>query len=995
MHSKWIYFFVALVISSLLTLPAHMVIAQGTRPYLSVDQLSEQTLSSVQPVTSLLSSGPDHFGYIWDDSVPFTWLDTSAGTDTGFAGDAAGQATGLISLPFPFKYYENTYDHLYIAAPGYLAFAQAFEWKGLDSIPAPSEPNNIIAPYWSPTTIGPGSWVHYDTGGSAPERYFVVEWHAVTGAAPFTGSYIFEVILHENGDIVFQYLSMSYSSGIWVGASGIENADGLDGLSYLASGEHASYNKAVRFIRPTPSDRLLLYPPVQSGLTTTAFQFSILNIGETGTDTFDLSAVSALPFKFYAADGNSLLSDSDGDMIVDTGPLARGEAANIIVRFSPEEVAKPGDDESFELIASSSLEPVKSKTAHLFLYVPADFINVFVDASDGAMSLVSLNTQAGISIEKVTGGNYSGHDMAVITLPDRKYLYTWSRNYYRAGALMQDIEYVLLDQNGNIQRSITKLVDNSGAALRTDDDSPSVTVAPDGTLGLAWRRWSYNSSTAQFNYNVYFATLDASGNLLSGPTNVTGNTIWSTGADFNIPAFNYPGVVATSDNHFLVIWEDYRTLSPGSESWNIWSAVLDTNGTSVSKPAALTSDNQSSWPILNSLAGDKAIMTWKTLNGEENVYYAILDSAGAMSGDAMFLGSGNSPADAVLLPNGKAALAWLTATGVQLSILDSSYQLEYGPVSADSPTLVTGMYLSMTSDAFSNVIMTWLNADTNKELFYALADSAANFITPPVPYKGSANPFEVSIKGLGTAIGFAGLAPMSVDTVGVFNPQNGGLYLKTINTSGFADLTLTYGLPGDIPLAGDWNGDGIDTVGVYRAGSFYLRNSNSDGFADLVFAFGVPGDQPVVGDWDGDGLDTIGVYRSSLGHFFLRNSNSSGPADLQFSLGIAGDMGISGDWDGDGFASAGVFRPTNGGFYLKNANTSGVADVKLLGFGLPGDYPVVGNWDGDAAATDTIGVYRGDSFYLRNSNSNGLADVILTMGLFGNIPIAGDWNGIP
>ena len=48
-----------------------------------------------------------------------------------------------------------------------------------------------------------------------------------------------------------------------------------------------------------------------------------------------------------------------------------------------------------------------------------------------------------------------------------------------------------------------------------------------------------------------------------------------------------------------------------------------------------------------------------------------------------------------------------------------------------------------------------------------------------------------------------------------------------------------------------------------------------------MFAFGQPGDQPVAGDWNGDGIDTIGVYRPSTGQFLLRNSNTNGiPEDF-------------------------------------------------------------------------------------------------------------------
>src|SRR6266511_1723444 len=112
------------------------------------------------------------------------------------------------------------------------------------------------------------------------------------------------------------------------------------------------------------------------------------------------------------------------------------------------------------------------------------------------------------------------------------------------------------------------------------------------------------------------------------------------------------------------------------------------------------------------------------------------------------------------------------------------------------------------------------------------------------------------------------------DSGGVYRPSNGALYLKNSNTTGFADVAINYGLPGDYPVVGDWDGNGTVTIGIYRNGSFYLRNSNTIGFADIVFPFGSPGDQPIAGDWNGDGVDTIGVYRN--GTFFLHNSNDAG-----------------------------------------------------------------------------------------------------------------------
>jgi hypothetical protein len=229
-------------------------------------------------------------------------------------------------------------------------------------------------------------------------------------------------------------------------------------------------------------------------------------------------------------------------------------------------------------------------------------------------------------------------------------------------------------------------------------------------------------------------------------------------------------------------------------------------------------------------------------------------------------------------------------------------------------------------------------------------------------------------------------------TTGVFRPGNGLLYLKNTNTSGFADIALNYGLPGDYPVVGDWDGNGTVTIGIYRNSTFYLRNSNTIGFAEIVVDFGQVGDQPIAGDWDGDGDDTIGIFRPSTAQFFLRNSNSVGPAEMSFFLGNPGDVGLAGDWNADGMDTTGVFRPSDGLLYLKDTNTSGFADY-ALNYGLPGDKPVTGDWDGDG--DDTIGIYRNGTFYLRNSNTLGFAEIIFDLGIPGDMPIAGNWDALP
>ncbi|MEY2420438.1 MAG: hypothetical protein QOI95_505 [Acidimicrobiaceae bacterium] len=195
-----------------------------------------------------------------------------------------------------------------------------------------------------------------------------------------------------------------------------------------------------------------------------------------------------------------------------------------------------------------------------------------------------------------------------------------------------------------------------------------------------------------------------------------------------------------------------------------------------------------------------------------------------------------------------------------------------------------------------------------------------------------------------------------------------------------------FGLQGDAPVMGDWNGDGIDSPGVFRNGTWYLRNSNTNGPPDLAFGFGLPGDTPVVGDWNGDGVDTIGVFR--LGRFYQRNQNSNGIVDNTFEYGFVGDRATAGDWNGDGIDTPGIYR--NGTWFLRNANSNGPTD-STFNFGLKDDKPIVGDWDGDGR--DTPAVRRGAIMYLTNVNAIAPPVYSWTVGTDSDLPVAGDWRG--
>lgn len=74
---------------------------------------------------------------------------------------------------------------------------------------------------------------------------------------------------------------------------------------------------------------------------------------------------------------------------------------------------------------------------------------------------------------------------------------------------------------------------------------------------------------------------------------------------------------------------------------------------------------------------------------------------------------------------------------------------------------------------------------------------------------------------------------------------------------------LDYGTgASQVPVLGDWDGNGSDTPGVYipSVGQWHLNNSWADNIADIAFTYAGPaGARPVTGDWNGDGVDTIGL----------------------------------------------------------------------------------------------------------------------------------------
>jgi hypothetical protein len=131
------------------------------------------------------------------------------------------------------------------------------------------------------------------------------------------------------------------------------------------------------------------------------------------------------------------------------------------------------------------------------------------------------------------------------------------------------------------------------------------------------------------------------------------------------------------------------------------------------------------------------------------------------------------------------------------------------------------------------------------------------------------------------------------------------------------DHVFRYGMAGDAPIAGDWDGDGVDTIGVFREGRWQL-DKDGDGLEDEsrdTFEFGEPGDHPIVGDFDGDGIDEIGVFRQGVWIIDINHNHQIDSQDRVLKLGGRDDLPVVGDWNGDGTDEPGIYgrtpRPQN------------------------------------------------------------------------------------
>lgn len=682
-------------------------------------------------------------------------------------------------------------------------------------------PNNLIAPCWTYLTADASSHIYFDSGGYAPYRYAVVQWRQVHDGYS-TNTFTFQVLLWENGDIQAQYQTMDYGAGSYYCAStGIEDSAGQDGLLYQSCNQPGN-DTAVRFIRPAPAARVQVRPLYQGQFASVGslvdFRQRIRNTGELGADVYDLTTSTTWPLQLYAADGTTLLTDTDGDGVVDTGPVAQASTVEIVVRVEVPSGAASGDHNTALVTATSSLDVARAKKATLQAAVPAPFAQVYYDGADYAMSLY-LVQPAGQAVREATGNYYYGYQPAVVETAGGNLLYAW-RRYGSVGSVYgYEIEYALFDAHGERLRGPVRLTSLSGAVFQTYDLSPAVAATPDGHIGVLWYRYLYNPEGSRYLYNVYFAILDAAGQVVLPPTNLTNNTEWFqyNPPTYNAPRFYTPHLAATGDNRFVLTWIRNHMEEAGYVD-DIYYAIRDSLGNEAFPITRFTYDTPGydeaySGPNVACLPNNRVLLTY-TRQSDGDIYYAVLDSSGGVVHPAMNLvGDGtvsyDQLPDAVALSTGQSIVAWVGGAypdyDIRFAVLDAAYNRTVGPVALVNPAAPSGeIYVSLAADAAGRAIFTWMDYG-NAYLYYALVDGTGAMVTPPMIFRAAVSPYIItSYIGYGNtsyswvpAAGVDGLAAFSVSLVGAAPGGGAGLPLHYGNfgatTAASVVLTATLG----------------------------------------------------------------------------------------------------------------------------------------------------------------------------------------------------------
>jgi len=668
------------------------------------------------------TGGPDQFGYTWDDGVPFAWIDATDGTQLSLTS-CPYSSDEQVSMPFPFRYYGVAIADFAVNYDGYVLMRTTGNGPGCFPfrIPRIGSRSSIVAPYFGDFANASGA-VYSKTGGIAPDRWMVIEWTGMHTDGDPTDSFTFEVVLHEGGDITFQYQNMSYGAATHSSVTGIEDSTGYRGLCYQ-DGTQIPSGTAVRFTHPPAAAHTFFYPPVSGYLFPAGWSADpysgpeILNDGELGDDTFDLTVSSGWEVPIYG-------SDTNGNGTVDTGPLSQGQTTH--VSFGLDVPLTPGASNTAVFTATSSVDPTVSASAKVQTAVPARFAQTYMTYGDGRTHYLfygpweahGFALQNALRATPALVETRSGKFLHVRDGMDTSFGYVQvvGRMWSRSGSILTD-DFVIDDGT------------EGGGANSVWDIS--VASAADGRIGVVWIE-ELDGPEGSYNLNVYFAVVDEAGDVLVPSINVTNNAAFGKPGDLDVPFIWDSHIAATANNRFVAAWQEQSQQAGGAEQ-NIYTAIYDSAGSQVqgivNRSGVAPGAGTAGCPGIGEMSDGRVALAYSTtVSGQIEVH--ALDSDGNDTASTA-LGIDGCYLDLVDLAEQRLLVGYIDSGVTGFAVLGPDLSVVAPPTPVPNASGGSGsVELSVTRDARANGILAWEELQAYDVLNYAYVSSAGSILTP-------------------------------------------------------------------------------------------------------------------------------------------------------------------------------------------------------------------------------------------------------------------------
>ncbi len=216
-----------------------------TEPSLPLNWNSVLSLTSTEHAGAASFGGPDGYQMRWVDSLQpngpiYQWKDIST-TGTRITGISDDSLTGPYDLGFSFPYYGKMYDKVYVGSNGYLVFVSSAVAIQPDVLPSTNAPATLLAPFWGDLNPATHGSVYYQGDSTT----FTVSYVDIPLFDNDSSYYNFQVILKPEGDILYQYGSLTGSlNKVTVG---LQDDTKTRGLTVVSEASYLRENLAIRF----------------------------------------------------------------------------------------------------------------------------------------------------------------------------------------------------------------------------------------------------------------------------------------------------------------------------------------------------------------------------------------------------------------------------------------------------------------------------------------------------------------------------------------------------------------------------------------------------------------------------------------------------------------------------------------------------------------------------------------------------------------------------